>query len=216
MRRLATVLLLTLAGAAPAMAQQKATPDTAATTPLAAPAERIGGPAARVVIEEYADFQCPYCAAHDVQYGRAVEKWVLAQKGAVRLDFYDVALRQHATAAAAAHAARCAGQQQRYGAARHALFAAQKEWAQAFNAQERVTALARGVVRDSAAFDRCMEADPTGLYALLGANLKRGRDLGIPGTPTFVIRVGEKTAQVVDPVSPDSLARVVKRLKAAH
>ncbi len=108
--------------ATPALAQQPtsakpapAAPDTAG----AAPAERIGGADARVVIEEYADFQCPYCAAHEMQFGDSVLSWVRGQKGTVRFDFYDVALRQHAAAAPAAHAARCAGDQNRYDAARH-------------------------------------------------------------------------------------------------
>ena len=213
MRRLLTMLLLTTAGAAPTLAQQKPAPDTAAA---AAPAERIGGAHAPVVIEEYADLQCPSCREHDMQYSAGVEAWVRAQKGKVRLDFYDVALRQHPTAPAAAHAARCAGEQHRYAAARHALFAAQQDWAGAFNAQERVTAIARGTVPDTAAFDRCMEEDPRALYATLAANLQRGRDLGIPGTPTFVIRIGERRAQVVDPVSADSLAKAVKALEAQH
>jgi len=216
MRRLLTMLLLMVAGAAPARAQQKPAADTSRMGPAAAPAERIGGAQAPVVIEEYADFQCPSCRMHDTQYSETVEAWVRAQKGKVRLDFYDVALRQHPTAPAAAHAARCAGEQHRYAAARHALFASQPDWAGAFNAQERVTAIARGTVPDTAAFDRCMEADPTALYATLGANLQRGRELGIPGTPTFVIRIGGRRAQVVDPVPADSLAKAVKALEAGH
>ena len=173
----------------------------------------IGQANAPVVMAYWFDYQCPYCAAADVQYGEAIARWVLGHKGTMRLDFYDVALRQHPTAPAAAHAARCAGEQQRYAAARKAIFAAQKEWAGAFNAQERVTALARATVRDTGAFNRCMEEDPTSLYATLGANLARGKELGIPGTPTYVVRIGERKAQVVDPVSPDSLAKVVRALE---
>lgn len=208
------LLLLLAAGAGAASAQQPpaARPVAPTDTAGAAPAERIGGAHARVVIEEYSDFQCPYCAEHERQFADSVLAWVRAQKGTVRFDFYDVALRQHAAAAPAAHAARCAGEQGSYGAARHAIFAAQKEWGGAWDAAERVARLARGTVKDGAAFDRCMAADATALYGILAANLARGRALGIPGTPTFVIRIGERRAQIVDPVSADSIARVVKGL----
>ncbi len=208
-------LMLATALTAPARAQQP-TAARPSAPPLdssgAAPAERIGGAQARAVIEEYADFQCPFCATHDVQYADSVFAWVRAQKGAVRFELYDVALPAHAAAAPAAHAARCAGEQGRYDAARRAIFAAQAEWRLAWDAAERATRLARATVTDTAAFDRCMAADATALYRILAANLARGRALGIPGTPTFVIRVGERTAQIVDPVSADSIARVVRSL----
>jgi protein-disulfide isomerase len=180
----------------------------------AAPAQRIGGRKSRIVIEEYSDFECPYCAAHENQYGAAMDEWVGRQKGKVRLDFYDVALRQHHFAAAAARAARCAGAQGRYSAARHALFAARDEWARAADAPGRVAALARGTVRDSARFERCLATDTAAVNAVLAANLQRGRDLGIPGTPTFVISVAGKRAQVVDPVAPDSLQQVIRSLES--
>ncbi len=203
--------------ATPLLAQQPPAarpPAPTSDATRAAPAERIGGANPRVVIEEYADFQCPYCAEHDRQFGDSVYRWVRAQKGAVRFDFYDVALRQHPAAAPAAHAARCAGEQGGYDAARRAIFAGQKEWGQAWDAAERATRLARATVKDTAAFDRCVAADATALYATLAANMARGRALGIPGTPTFVIRIGERTAQIVDPVSADSIAKVVKSLEA--
>ncbi len=215
MRTIAFSILLAAAVAGPGVAQQPpaAKPAAVTDTVRAAPAERVGGARARVVIEEYADFQCPYCATHELQFGDAIKRWIGAQNGAVRLDFYDVMLRQHAAAGPAAHAARCAGQQGRYAAAKHALFAAQKEWSGAFDAAARVAAVARGTIPDAAAFDRCMAADATALYGILAANMARGRAMGIPGTPTFVITAGGKTAQVVDPVSPDSLQKVIRSLE---
>ncbi len=216
MRNAILALVLSAALTAPALAQQPpaARPVAATDTAGAAPAERIGGARARVVIEEYADFQCPYCAAHDTTYADSVLAWVRAQNGAVRFDFYDVALRSHPAAAPAARAARCAGEQGRYDAARRALFAAQGTWRQAWDAAERATRIARATVKDAAAFDRCMAADAAPVYGILAANWARGKAAGIPGTPTFVIRLGGRTAQIVDPVSPDSIAKVVRSLEA--
>ncbi len=189
----------------------------AAQEPVAAaPAQRIGGNKARVVIEEYSDYECPYCAAHENRYGAAMDAWVMRQKGKVRLELYDVALRQHRFAPAAARAARCAGAQGRYTAARRALFGARDEWARAADAPGRVAALARATVRDTARFDRCLATDTAAVNAVLAANLQRGRDLGIPGTPTFVISVGGKRAQVVDPVSPDSMQQVIRSLESGR
>lgn len=203
---LAIILVL---GTGAAQAQQ-----VPATEP--APAQRVGGVNAKVVIEEYSDFQCPYCGAQEMQFAAAVEQWVRQQRGAVRFDYYDVALRQHAYAAPAARAARCAGAQKRYSQARHAIFADQQKWAGAGapDAVSQVTGLAKSVVQDSLRFDRCMLGDSTRVNRTLEANLQRARNLGVPGTPTFVIFVGEHMAQLVDPVSPDSMATVIRSLKA--
>lgn len=203
--------MLLLAGLAACTAAPLAAQKTDSMTAL--PAQQIGGKRAGVVIEEYSDFQCPYCAAHEMKFAAAVEQWVLAQKGNVRFDFYDVALPQHANAGTAARAARCAGEQGHYGEARHALFADQAQWASAPDGAARATALARAVVRDSARFATCMEQNLVRTSRRLEANLQRARDLGVPGTPTFLIVAGEHVAQIVDPASPDSLAAVVRSLQ---
>ncbi len=180
------------------------------------PAEKFGGSQATVVIEEYSDFQCPYCAAHEMKFAEAVQQWVAKQKGDVRFEFYDVALPRHLAAGLAAHAARCAGAQGHYDEARHALFAEQQQWAAAPDASLRVAELARSFVRDTTRFNSCLLRDAWRTDRILAANLKRARDLDVPGTPTFLIFVGDHVAQIVDPASPDSMAAVVRSLKEKH
>ena len=206
MRVGAMVALAVMLGVGPVVGQS-----AGAGTP--APAQKVGGARARVVIEEYSDLQCPYCATHEMRFAESVERWVRQQKGAVRFDFYDVALPRHAYAAPAARAARCAGLQGRYAQARHGIFAEQEHWAAASDAIERVTDIARSVVRDTARFNTCLARDAGRMDRILAANLQRARDLDVPGTPAFLIFVDERMAQIVDPASPDSIAAVVRSLK---
>ncbi len=180
------------------------------------PAEKFGGSKATVVIEEYSDFQCPYCAAHEMKFAEAVQQWVAKQKGDVRFEFYDVALPRHLAAGLAAHAARCAGAQGHYDEARHAIFAEQQQWSTASDAAERVTELARTFVKDTARFNTCLDRNALRMDRIMAANLQRARDLQVPGTPTFLVFVGEHMSQIVDPVSADSIAAVVKSLQTRH
>ena len=69
------------------------------------------GPAgAAVTLVEFSDYQCPFCKrAHET-----VEQLVAAYPNDIRLVFMDYPLPMHNRAAAAAEAARCAGEQGKY------------------------------------------------------------------------------------------------------
>jgi protein-disulfide isomerase len=202
----ATLALLTVLAGGPAAAQAA----------RAAPANVLGGRQATVVVEEYGDFQCPYCAAHEMQFGAAVDRWVREQSGDVRFEFYDLALPQHPFGTVAARVARCAGAQGSFGAVRHALFAAQPEWVESAEPARRVAEIGRATVRDTARFNACLVSDSAAASATIAANLERARQQGVTATPTFIIRVGERSAQLVRAAAPDSMARVVWRLRNAQ
>lgn len=85
-----------------------------------------GNPEARVVIAEFSDFQCPFCA-----------RWTQQSMGAVRdmlgddvaLAFMHYPLTQiHPNAGNASLAAICAGQQDKFWEMHDLLFARQDEW----------------------------------------------------------------------------------------
>jgi len=86
------------------------------------PARVRGDPKARVMIVEFSDFQCPYCAQVE-----ATLKNVLAKhEGVVALAFRDMPVTQiHPQALMAAEAARCAGEQGKFWEYHDLLFADQ-------------------------------------------------------------------------------------------
>ena len=70
-----------------------------------------GNPHAPVIIEEFSDFQCPFCARFAAQTLPSIEENQI-RSGDALLIFYDFPLTNlHPQATAAANAARCAGEQ---------------------------------------------------------------------------------------------------------
>ena len=139
-----------------------------AGTPVSAPAaaknpavdqRMLGSAAAQVMIIEFTDLQCPYCARF------ARDTWPLLRQryvdtGKVRFATRDLPLPMHEFALPAAVAARCAGQQGKFWEYREALFRDQS-----LLSQGRYAELAAEFGLDSARFENC-RADPTGLAAV--------------------------------------------------
>ena len=145
-----------------------------------------GDPNAPVVIEEYSDFQCPYCARFVSQTLPALEDNQIANGEAV-LIYYDFPLNTiHPQASAAANAARCAGEQ---GAVafwdmHDQLFLTVSSWSNN-NADTFFTGLAGELGLNSEAFSACLEE---GNYEqAIRADLNAGASFGITGTPSFMV-----------------------------
>lgn len=149
------------------------------------------GPAdAWVTVVEFSDFQCPYCGLAQASLALLAADY----PADVRVVFKHFPLSFHAHAAAAAVAAECARAQEpspdgRFWAMHDALFATQGSWgasgvgpaaAAAFFADQasQVAGL------DEAAWGACVAADDR---TRVEADLAQGRDVPVPGTPTFVI-----------------------------
>lgn len=135
------------------------------------------GPAnAPITIIEFSDFECPYC-----------RKWVLetwpqivkAYPGKVRLYYRDFPLSAHANAVPAAIAARCAGEQNQFWAFHDKLFGGTSF----SNALYESYAAALGL--DMTKFKACLDSKK--YEADVNADLQYGANLGIRGTPTFLI-----------------------------
>lgn len=87
-----------------------------------------GNPDSTVVLTEYADFQCPYCAAFYPTVEQVVEKY----KDDIRFEFRNLPLvAAHPNAFAAARAAEAAGKQDKYWEMVEILFANQNAWKEA-------------------------------------------------------------------------------------
>jgi protein-disulfide isomerase len=177
------VAIAVLAGIA-ACASNAPPPATPATPP--APAtnsqadERILGSAdAQVMIIEFTDLQCPYCARF------ARDTWPLLREryvdtGRIRFATRDLPLPFHEFAEPAAVAARCAGQQGKFWEYREALFRDQSQLSQA-----RYAALAGTFGLDTVRFETCRAS--RAVLDSVRADAALAASNGIASTPSFVI-----------------------------
>jgi len=155
-----------------------------------------GRPDADIVIIEYGDFQCPYCArAHPTlaelqkQYGQRIA-----------LVWRHLPLDMHPYAEATAEAAEAAGAQGRFWEMHDTLFAHQAQMAPA-----QLPLLAQGMGLDASRFDQDMA---TRAYReRIRAQADEGKSLGASGTPSFFIN-GERYHGDSD---QDSLTAAVER-----
>jgi protein-disulfide isomerase len=182
-RTLLVPVLVVLAGAAGCASS--APPSTRPATPPAAADhsradERIlGSAAAPVMIIEFTDLQCPYCARF------ARDTWPLLREryvdtGKIRFATRDLPLPFHEFAVPAAVAARCAGQQGKFWEYREALFRDQSLLSQA-----RYAALAEAFGLDTVRFEACRAG--RAVLDSVRADAALAASNGIASTPSFVI-----------------------------
>lgn len=149
----------------------------------------IGSRAARVVVVEFSDFQCPFCARF------ANETWPelkakFVDSGQVRVVFKNVPLGIHPRAKPAATAAMCAEVQGMFWPFHDAIFKTPGDLGDA-----HLASVAADVGVNRTSFASCM----TGTIARIGADADLAASLGIAGTPTFI--VGRANGDSVVPVS---------------
>jgi protein-disulfide isomerase len=144
----------------------------------------LGRPEAPVVIVEFSDFQCPYCARFAQQTFPQLKREYI-DTGKVRLVFRDFPLSFHQNAALAAEAAQCAHEQDRFWEMHDRIFAGQGEWAGSANASQLFTSYAEGLGLDKERFRECLSS---GRYREeVQKDFKDGTSYGVTGTPTFFI-----------------------------
>jgi protein-disulfide isomerase len=161
---------------------------------------RIGPIDALVTIVEFSDFQCQFCKEHAENLDRL--RQAHPREVAILFRHFPVP-EHHPHAYNAAVAAECAGEQHRFEAYRKVLFQDQTQigkisW----------TEFARQAgVADLDSFDRCVsERRPA---RQIEADLKAGKRLGVPATPTILINqwklVGAPDEQKLSQLVEDAL-----------
>lgn len=148
--------------------------------------QTIGPASAKVVIEEFTDFQCPYCAMGHKVMMEIIKRF----KGKVRLIHRDFPLdntcnealtfKKHAHACRAALYARCAGAQNRYWPYEALLFLNQE-----FLNEQTLKRFAEKVGLDKNKLAACVR-DPTTRSAVV-EDAREGVRREIQGTPTYFI-----------------------------
>ena len=141
---------------------------------------------APVVMEEFSDYQCPYCA----RFAQETLPTILEQEIAtndVVLMFYDFPLTSlHPQAMAAANAARCAAEQgaPAFWAMHDRLFVNTEDWS-GEAANDAFGRFAEELGLDTAQFDGCLQASR--YQASIEADMELGRTRGVSSTPSFFL-----------------------------
>ena len=169
------------ASAPPPQPEPQPEPETASVDAVG---PMLGDADAPVVIIEFSSYQCPFCKRfHEETMPSLMEEYIEA--GVVRHYYRDFPLPMQANSGPAAHAARCAGEQDSYHAYQGVLFAQQEEWSPLSDPTDQFVSYAEQVGLDTNAFHECQES---GRYdADVTADAQAGAAAGVSGTPSFFI-----------------------------
>ena len=166
------------------LAAASLTPGAASADPtsgagLPSDGPRLGRAGATVVIDYWADYQCPFCA----RFAETVIPELASRiaDGTVALVHRDYAFLGDESVDAAV-AVRCAGREGKYWAMHDAVYAAQQGENKGAFARPRLAKIAAGVGLDAAAFGTCMD-DRSVLVEVLD-DTSAGVRSGIVSTPT--------------------------------
>jgi len=152
-----------------------------------------GNPEAKVVVEEYSDFQCPVCARYTREVApRLDEKYVKTGKIYYIYRYFPFIGPESFRAA---EAAACAAEQGKFWEYEHLVFANQRGENLGWFSDDRLIGFATRVGLDRGAFEGCLRS---GKYqAFIRGAADAGRQRGVRATPTIFIN-GEKIEGLYD------------------
>ena len=148
----------------------------------------LGAKTAKVVVQEFADFQCPICA----EYVRSVEPQIIkdyVDTGKIRYEFHHFIVIDGNVGGTesrhAAEASECANEQGHFWDYHNMLYTNQKGEGSGAFADNRLKAFAPALGLDSQKFNDCFNAHR--YAAEVNADMALGAQLGVSGTPTVFI-----------------------------
>jgi protein-disulfide isomerase len=144
-----------------------------------APFNELGSPDAQVLIIEFSDLQCSYCARHASQTFPAIRRDYI-ETGRIRYAVRDLPLPMHRQATPAAVSARCAGEQGKFWEMRQAIYLARGRLD-----QEPYASLASELGLDLERFEACRRDGRQ--LAKVRADAALAAAEGISATPAFVV-----------------------------
>lgn len=150
----------------------------------AAPGQSLGPAAAPVVVEEFADFQCPFCREAALTTVRRLEADAQAPGSNFRFVFRTMAFIGPESKAMA-EAAACAGAQSKFFPYMDKLFAEQRPENSGYFTRDRLLAYASGLGLDQPRFAACL--DQGQMRPQVAADTARANALQVTSTPTFAI-----------------------------
>lgn len=159
-----------------------------------ADAPTLGPKTARVTLEVWSDFQCPYCARGAATVAQLRQKY----GDRIRIVFRNAPLPMHGNARLAAAAAMAAHEQGRFWEFHDALFANQHSLDRA-----SLEALAGKMGLDLVRFRQSLDTNKWGSY--LDLDISEMNRRGIQGTPTFFVN----DQAIVGAQAIDEFSRVI-------
>ena len=169
------------------------------TKALIGDAPVMGASDRKIVMVEFSDFQCPFCATAN----KSVKQFMAKHKDKVTLVYKHFPLTQiHPEALPAARAAWAANKQGKFWEYHDALFANQAKLSETFYLET-----ATGLKLDLNKFN----ADRKIADNFIVEDFKLGRKLGIDGTPTFIINGEVVTGAASLADLENALAKVTKK-----
>lgn len=147
-----------------------------------------GPDSARVKVLVFADFTCPACKQHALQFGPVMHDSLLST-GKVQEVYYDFPLGgtgEHRHSFLAARAGRCANEQGKFWEYHDILFTRQTEWAYgAAQPTDQLLSYGTQAGLEPKQFASCVRSDK---YAdAVTASQQLGQQLGVGSTPTIII-----------------------------
>lgn len=153
------------------------------TAGLAQPGATLGSAGAPVTMEEFSDFQCPFCGQFARQTsGKIIDEYV--KTGKVRFVYRHFAFIGQESIWAG-QAAECAGSQNRFWEYHDKLFASQAGENRGAFSRENLKRFARELGLDAGRFDRCLDNNET--LERVRQDTEEGMSRQVRSTPTFFI-----------------------------
>ena len=150
---------------------------------VAPAAYQMGSDTAPVVVDEWSDFECPFCARLAVLTLPDVKRR-LVETGLVRWRFNDFPLPGHTSSPGAHLAGACAAEQNQFWAMHDLIYFNQGQWVRG-GARGHFNDFARQMALDMGRWGACMnERAP---LARIAQSVQRGAALGVGSTPTIFI-----------------------------
>lgn len=152
--------------------------------------------AAKVVVVEFSDYQCPFCGRFYRDTLPLIDKEYI-QTGKIKYIFNNLPLDDlHPVAFKAAEAVECAGEQGKFWDLHGRFFAEQS-----LLAGGDMSAPAKAVGLNMPQFEKCLSSGKTG--SVVRAGVEQAESLGIQSTPSFVIgtietgKAGDNSVKIV-------------------
>ena len=172
-----------------------------------------GASDADIWILEFADFQCPACQSF-AQTVKPLLELNYISAGKIRFVYHDFPLTNiHPNAFLAARAGRCADDQGRFWDFHDLMYGNQRQWSGQANPIGNFVGYGETVGLDKSAFEACLRSDRHA--DVVSANMRLGMALGVPGTPSVMIRQGSGIARRLGSSDYNTIATAIDEALAA-
>ncbi len=169
-------------------------------------ANRLGKPDAKVMIVEFADFQCPFCGRHHQLVAPDLVKNYVDTGKATYVYKHLAFLGDESVWSAIA--AECAADQGKFWEYHDYLFTHQNGENQGAFAKDKLIEFGKTLNLDMTKFEACVNDDAT--FDRVRADTQEGQGLGVSSTPTFFVN----GKPLVGLTSPDEFKQAIEQALA--